>query len=141
MSENNSQELKIYEVTNRSTGEKSYQPATNAEDACKQAGWLIGDCYVNPQKPHYETAGKGETKTIVKIPCQTCPFQYAECRKPDGGFCPARSTAPELGEWLKQAGEAHLCGYVGQSLTKKDYNLSLKTLKIEDAIKELSPKP
>ena len=133
--------LKIYKVTNRTTGEKSYQPATNAEDACKQAGWIIGDCYVNPQKPRYKPVPDHEGLTLVKVPCQICPYQYGECKKPTTEECPTQPTAPELQEWLKQAAQAHLCPYQGQDLNKKDYKLSQKWVTIEQAIKELAPKP
>lgn len=140
MSTNNDQELKIYEVNHRTTGERSYQAARTAEDACKQAGWLIGDCYIIEQKPRYKPRPHHEPLVLVKIPCLTCPFQYAECLKPDSENCPTQPSAPDLNEWLKQATQAHLCHYTGKDLTKKDYNLSRKWLPIADAIKELSPK-
>ncbi|KKN21797.1 hypothetical protein LCGC14_0921770 [marine sediment metagenome] len=140
MRNNGDQELSIYEVTHRETGKKSYQAATTAEDACKLAGWLIGDCFVNPQKPKYKHHDKGESELLVKIPCLTCPFQYAECRKPGTEECPTRPKAPELQEWLKQATESHLCPYVGEALKKTDYNLGQKWLPMEEAVKELSPK-
>lgn len=141
MSETGDQELKIYEIINQTTGEKSYQPATTAQDACKQAGWLIGDCYVNEQKPRRKPVPDHDTLILVKIPCQVCPFQYAECKKPAEAECLCQPNSPELQEWLKQISQAHLCDYAGRELTKKDYNLGQKWLPIEDAIKELSPKP
>ncbi|MBA7661065.1 hypothetical protein ES703_69077 [subsurface metagenome] len=137
MSQTTDQELKIYEVTLRATGKKSCQPATTAEDACKQAGWLIADCFVVAQKPRHEHRDKQEPQTLVKIPCFTCPFQYAECRKPATEECPTRPSAPELQNWLKQAAEAHLCNYVGQELSKTDYQLSQKWLPMDKAIEEL----
>jgi len=138
MGETEAQELVIYEVTNKTTGEKSFQVALNAQDACKQAGWIIDDCYVNPQKPQHRTDTKGDTVTLVRIPCQTCLFQYGECKKPDDLECPVKPQAPELKEWLKQASEAHLCPYQGQELTKKGHNLGRKSVPIEQAILELT---
>jgi len=140
MRETNNQELKIYEVNHRTTGEKSYQAATTAEAACKQAGWLVGDCFIVEQKPRRKPAPGHDPPLFVKIPCQTCPFQYTECRKPDGEECPTRPSAPEVQNWLKQVAEAHLCGYVGKDLSNKDYNLGQKWVRIEEAIKELAPK-
>jgi len=140
MSETKAQELKIYEVNNRTTGERSYQPATNAEDACKQAGWLIGDCFVVEQQPKLKPTQKGATELQVKIPCQTCPFQYTECRKPADQDCITRPSAPELQNWLKQVAEAHLCPYTGVDLAKKDYFLQRKWTQVVKAIDELTPK-
>ena len=137
MSNNEGQELKIYELTNKTNGEKSYQAATTAEDACKQAGWMIGDCFVNTQTwTHHHTAKAG-SQLLYKIPCQVCPFQYAECLRPADNECPARPNAPELNEWLKQAAEAHLCDYYGQELSEKDYQLTQKWIPLAQAIAEL----
>ncbi len=141
MSQNRDQDLKIYEITNRDTGIRRFEAATNAEDACKQAGWLIGNCYVNEQKPRMKPVPDHNPLALVKILCQVCPYQYAECRKPASEECPVRPNTPELGEWLKQATQAHLCDYVGQNLAKKDYQLGQKWLTIEAAIKELALKP
>ncbi|GAJ00789.1 unnamed protein product, partial [marine sediment metagenome] len=52
--------------------------------------------------------------------------------------CPTRPSAPELQNWLKQAAEAHLCGYVGEALTKNDYHLGQKWCPMERAIEELA---
>jgi len=134
------QHLKIYEVTHTQTGDKSYQAATNAQDACKQAGWFTGHCFIIEQQPHRKPLPHHEPLLLVKIPCFTCPFQYAECRKPESEKCPTQPSTPELHDWLKQAAQSRLCHYVGQDLTKNDYNLGQKWLKIEDAINELTPK-
>ncbi|GAI43779.1 unnamed protein product, partial [marine sediment metagenome] len=40
------QDLKIYELTNKTTGHKHFSVSTNPQDACKQAGWLIDDCFI-----------------------------------------------------------------------------------------------
>ena len=139
MSEPEAQELKIYEITHRETGKVIYQPATNAESACQQVGWIIGDCYVRTPSPRYHHHKKGESTILAKIPCQVCPFQYAECRKPAEAVCLCQPNSPELHEWLKQISQAHLCEYVGVELTRNDYNLGQKWLPIEDAIRELAP--
>ena len=141
MSETEAQELKIYEVTNKDSGEKRYVVGVNQMDCCRQLGWKIEDCFIREEKPKRKARGDNHSAMLVKIPCCTCPFQYAECRKPDTEECPTRPKAPELQEWLKQATEAHLCGYIGQHLRKNDYNLMQKWLPMEDAITELTPKP
>ncbi len=140
MSTPEAKDYKIYEVTLRATGEKSYQAATNAEDACKQAGWLTGDCFIVEQKPRRKPVPDQETILLVKVPCQTCPFQYAECKKPPDQDCITRPEAPELQDWLKQATEAHLCPFIGKGLRKKDYFLGQKWVRMEEAILELSRK-
>lgn len=132
-------DLKIYEINNRETGEKSYQPATTAEDACKQAGWLIGNCFVIEVKPQRKPTGDGHSALMVKIPCHTCPYRYAICLKPDAEECPVQSTATELQEWLKQIAQARLCEFVGEELTRADYYKQQKWLKFHYAIKELTP--
>ncbi|MBA7570441.1 hypothetical protein ES708_12191 [subsurface metagenome] len=133
-------ELQIYEVTNKLTGEKRYQPATNAEDACKQTGWLIADCFAIEAKPQRKPRRDDHSAMLIKIPCETCPFQYGECKKLPEADCPVRPAIPELQEWLKRTAEAHLCPYVGKELTKKDYQLKQKWVTIEEAIDELAPK-
>lgn len=137
MSETETQELKIYEVTHRVTGQKHYAVSDNADNACKQAGWLIGDCFIVEQKPKRKPIGDNHSALLVKIPCQVCPFQYAECRKPAEADCPTQPNAPELQEWLKQAAQAHLCDYYGQELSQTDYHLNQKWVPMEQAIKEL----
>lgn len=131
---------KIYEVNNLVTWEKSRQVATNTQDACKQAGWLIGDCAVQllPTKRD-RSAGMG-LRLLVKLPCRVCPYQYAECKKPDDAECPTRSELPEITDWLVQAAKAHLCPHVGEEITKTDYLLHQKWVPIPQAIEELTPK-
>ena len=137
MSQDKNKELKIFELTNKDTGERHLSVSTNAQNACKQAGWPIGDCYVMEQQPRWKGGKHGDSTMLVKIPCLVCPFQYAECRKPLAEDCPTRPKAPELQEWVKQAAEAHLCNYVGQDLPKTDYHLGQKWLPMEQAIEEL----
>jgi len=139
MSNNGEQEVFIYVVTNRTTGEKSYQPATNAQDACQQAGWLIGDCYVVTLSPRYKPVPDHDPLVLVKLPCQICPYQWAECKKPAGGECPCRREMPDLKEWLAEVTKSHLCEFVGEELAKTDYRQGQKWLPIAQAIKELSP--
>lgn len=133
-------ELKLYHVTNRITGERWLAITFNADDACKQADWLIGDCYVYEVTEKRGHSRKGEAPLKVNIPCRVCPFQYAECKKPDEVDCPVQVNTPELEEWLKQASTAHLCLHVGQDLTMRDYNLSQKWVTLPQAIEELAPK-
>ena len=133
--------LKIYEITNRTTGEKHYLVSDNAQDACKQAGWLIGDCFIVEQKPSRKPSSDNHTHLLVKIPCRLCSYQYAECVSPPGEQCPCRPDTPDLNEWLKQVAKAHLCPHVGEQLEKQDYDLSQKWVTIEQAINELSPQP
>ncbi|MBA7635101.1 hypothetical protein ES703_42701 [subsurface metagenome] len=137
MSNNGDQELKVYEITNRATGEKHFAASYSAEEACKQAGWLIGDCYVIHPLSRHQHKDKQEPQTLVKVPCEICPYQYGECKKPDTEACPTRSEAPELLEWAKQAALAHLCPFIGEILTKKDYLNHQKWLPMAQAIEEL----
>jgi len=131
--------LRIYEITHRTTGEQRFVPHVNAEDACKQIGWPVGDCYINPVKPRRHLTPHNGFQSLVEIPCVTCPFQYAECKKPIDQECPTRPSAPELQNWLLQATEAHLCGFVGDELAKKDHEKVRKWVKMEDAVKALTP--
>lgn len=133
-------ELQIYEVTHRESGVKSYQPATNAEDACKQAGWLIGDCFVVAQAPQRPKKAYNTVGLLVHLPCSVCPYQYAECTKPDNEVCPHQPDSPELSQWLKQVSHAPSCPYKGIDLTASDYRLGQKWLPLADAISELSSK-
>ncbi len=137
MSQTNDQELKIYEVTNTVTGHKRYAVGVNQQDVCRQIGWKIGDCFIRKEKPKRKARGDDHSALMVKIPCEVCPFQYAECRKPAKEDCPTRPSAPELQNWLKQAAESHLCDYVGQELSLTDYHLNQKWLPMAQAIEEL----
>ncbi|MBA7675856.1 hypothetical protein ES703_84095 [subsurface metagenome] len=137
MNQLNDQELKIYEITNRSSGERHFAASYSVEEACKQAGWDIGDCFIVHPPARSKATEKGETRTLVKVPCEICPYQYGECKKPDTEACPTRREAPELMEWTKQAALAHLCPFVGEVLTKKDYQNHQKWLPLSAAIEEL----
>ena len=137
MSENKTQELKIFDVTNKDTGERLVVVGVNHMDCCRQLGWKIDDCFIAEQMPRRKTNGDGHSNLLVRIPCQVCPFQYAECRKLDAELCPTQPNVPELQEWLKQAAESHLCNYVGQGLYTIDYHLGQKWCSMEQAIEEL----
>ncbi len=126
MSQNEAHELKIYELTDKTTGRHHISVSDNAQDACKQAGWLIGDCSIRDITPP-PTQNPNETSPLIhKIPCQVCPYQYAECNKPAEAECPARDNTPDLNEWLKAVAKAHLCQYTGMVLTEKNYHLHQK---------------
>ena len=135
------QELKIYEVTHRSTGERHYAVSETAHDACSQAGWLIGDCYVKEQKPIRKHNKHEQAILLVKIPCQICPYQFTECNKPADAECPVRFETPDLNEWLRQTAKAHLCLHTGEDIGKRDYQKHLKRVSLQQAISELSAKP
>ncbi len=130
-------ELKIYELTNKDTGEKHIAASYNAQDACKQAGWLFDDCFIVEQKPLSREVKDHKRQLLYKVPCQVCPFQYAECRRPAHRECPVQPNAPDLHEWKKRAIQAHLCDYYGQDLSKKDYHSNQKWIPLEQAIEEL----
>lgn len=135
------QELKLYEVTHRATGERHYAVSHTAQDACSQAGWLIGDCYIVKQRPLAKYDKHERAILLVKIPCRVCPYQRTECVKPDDAECPTRPETPDLNQWLKETSKAHLCPYTGQDLGKKDYEKRLKGVSLEEATNELTPQP
>lgn len=138
MTNTEAQELKIYEVANKNSGEKRKVAGVNQMDCCRQLGWKIGDCFIVEVKPISRRTGKDKFETLVCIPCQVCPFQYAECIKPPEIDCASRPEAPELQEWLKQVAKAHLCLYVGVAINKVDYFVQQKWCPIEQAIVELA---
>jgi len=137
MSNNGDQQLKIYELHNRDTGERRISVATNAQDACSLAGWQIGDCFVIEVKEQRGHSKAGDPPLKVKIPCEVCLYQYAECQLPTDKECPCRPESPDLREWWRQAAEAHLCDFVGQQLKRNDYNLRQKWCPMDEAIREL----
>jgi len=126
MSNTETPELKIFELTNRNTGEKRYVVGVNQQDCCRQLDWKIGDCFIREEKPKRKARGDNHSALLVKIPCRVCPFQYAECKKPTEADCPTQPNAPELQDWLKQAAQAHLCDYYGEALSQTDYHLGQK---------------
>ncbi|MBA7688941.1 hypothetical protein ES703_97430 [subsurface metagenome] len=136
-----SDELQIYEVLNTDTGMKSYQAATNAEDACTQAGWQREACYVVAQTPRRPRTAENKPGLLVHLPSNVCPYQYAECTKPENEVCPHRPDSPELSQWLKQVGHATTCPHKGIDLAASDYRLGQKWLPLTEAITELSSKP
>lgn len=134
-------QLKLYEVTHRATGERHFAVAYNAQDACSQSGWLIGDCYVIEQKPLSKYNKHDRAILLVKIPCQVCPYHYAECTKPTDAECPIRPDTTDPGQWRKEISKVLICPHIGDDLGKRDYNNRLKRTPLEQAIVELSPKP
>ena len=135
------EELKLYEVTHRATGESHFAVSNTAYDACVQAGWVIGDCYVVEQKPIAKYDKHERAILFVKIPCRVCPYQYTACNKPPEAKCPTQPETPELNQWLKEISKAHLCPHAGQDLGKRDYQKRLKRVPLEEATNELSTKP
>ena len=129
----------IYEVTNRETGEKSFQPATTAEKACKQAGWLVENCFTALAIERWKPVPDHDPVHLIRIPCQVCPYQWAECKKGEQDECPCRREMPDLNEWLAEITKSHLCEFIGQALAKTDYRQWQKWVLIAQAIKELSP--
>lgn len=140
MSEYESIEKKIYQVTHRSSGEKRIVASVAAQNACAGCGWMVGDCHVYEipgQRPH---APQGDNRLMVKVPCSVCSFQWAECKLPSGENCPCKPEVPDIYEWFRQVTKAHLCAHVGVDLVSKDHQLHQKWLPMEEAIKELSVK-
>jgi len=132
---------KLFEVTNKTTGEQYYAVTDNPDDACQQAGWPVADCFVYEQTPRPRHEGNRKPQYYVKIPCQTCPYQYAECLKPEYTDCPIRQTDTDFNTWRKRALQAHLCNFTGHTLTKTDYQKGQKLVKLSVAITELTAKP
>ena len=132
-------EITIYRVVHRPSGEVSHQAATTNEEACKQAGWDIEDCFVTTAIQRYKPVPDHDSLILVKIPCQVCPYQWAECKKLPAEVCPCQHQIPDLKEWLTEITKSHLCPFVGESLAKTDYRLFQKWVTIAQAIKELSP--
>ncbi len=141
MNTSEAKELKLYKVTHRDTGEKYYAVSDNAQDACEQAGWLIGDCFILEQDPRFKPTPEVPPAALYHIPCQTCLYQYTECIKPTNAECPIQHTTPELADYLWQASKAHLCSYIGSSLKKKDYLTHQKWVILQEAINQLAAQP
>jgi len=137
MSDNGNQQLKIYKLHNRDSGETRHSVAINPENACSLAGWPGRDCFVSEVKEQKGHGKAGDPLLKVKIPCNVCLYQYAECRKPFREQCPCRPESPDLNEWRRQAILAHLCDFTGQDLKIKDYHLQQKWCPLDEAIREL----
>ncbi len=121
MTEHKAQRPQIYMTINKNTGESHFLASHNAQEDCKEAGALIGTCYVINATPPPPQEPDIKLHRIKKILCQICPYQYGECTKPPEGECPLRTNTPDLQEWIKQSAKAHLCQYTGVALTEKDY--------------------
>ncbi len=131
--------VNIYEVTSRSTGAKHFTVAASPKGACNLHGWDIEDCFVKEVQPHYQPGKKETLGLLVTIPCKLCLYQYSACDLPLGQQCPCKPTTPEINEWVRQAMQSHLCNFVGQSLTRKHYEQSQKTVPLSQAVEELTP--
>jgi rubredoxin len=140
MTTNEAQELKLYEVTHRATGERHYAVDYNAQDACLQSGWAIGDCYVLEQKPITKLDKHERAILFVKIPCKVCPYQFTECNKVSDTDCPIRPETEDPKQWLNQIAKARICPHVGEDLGKRDYEKRLKRVTLDQAINELADK-
>ena len=140
MSENERDKKNLYEVTNRVTGDKRLTIANTAQQACELQDWMVGDCFVTL----YRTLPgqyRGEKRSdLVAVPCEICPYQYAECAKPAGAECPVTSAVPDLIEWLKKISQAHLCDHVGVDMLQEHHRLHRKLIPFEEAVNALTPK-
>jgi hypothetical protein len=128
---------KIYHVWNRVTGQHRYQVATNAQDACAKQGWMIGDCYIVPVTPRYTKVDNGTPDLLYQVPCRTCSYQYAICKRPYGAPCQLSGELPTYDAWLRRAVEAHQCPHVGDSLSKEDYERGITWLPFDLALAAL----
>lgn len=134
------QELKLYQVNHRITGERHYAVDYNAQDACSQSGWAIGDCYVIEQKPITKYDKHDRAIMLVKIPCHVCPYHYAECIKLADSECPIRPDTTDPDQWNNEISKVRLCPHTGEDLSKSDYEKRLKRVSLDEAVKELSAK-
>lgn len=140
MSEYESTEKKIYQITHRETGEKRIVASIAAQNACAGLGWMIGDCHVYEVTPEMHSVEPFKTALCVKVPCNICSFQWSECKLQHGCQCPCSPTTPDVQEWTRQAMKAHLCTHIGIALFKKDYYMHQKWLPLEEAVRELAVK-
>lgn len=124
----------IYKATNTVTGVCAHIAAKDATEACKALGWDIGETYITVLEPRYTATQKRHGSFLYAVPCDVCPFQYAQCSRPKDRDCQVPHQAPELTEWLKQVSLAHLCPYVGESLDKEDYEKHKCWLPLESAL-------
>lgn len=139
MEENSSQRQKLYQITNRDTGEERTVVSDNAQDACSSLGWLTGDCHFMLVRGHFKAGKDGEGQLLFEVPCEVCNFQWASCDRPLGQPCPCSIENPDLGKWLLNVTMAHLCEFVGQDLDKKDHQIHQKWVTLDQAVKELCP--
>jgi len=140
MSQTQETKAKLYYITNRATKKRGLAVSDNAQDACKQLGWMIGDCFVQEAHEHLRRRKEHGLEPLVRVPTLTCPYQYAACKRPKNTPCSLNQDTPDLPEWLRVAMQAHLCAYVGEPLYKKDHALQQKWVTIEEAVKEFAPR-
>ncbi len=134
MAEKNEATVRIWKATNVLSGICVHVPATNAQNVIDGLGWQLGETFIIVLEPtlHHDPGEKDELK--VKVPCQVCPYQYAQCVIPKEETCPVVTPAPDIKAWLKQVATAHLCSHEGHSLSKKDHQLHQVWLSTESAI-------
>lgn len=134
-------EKNIYSIMNKNTSESLYIAEVDPESACAVAHWPFEDCQVKEVPRQRHPTRWHEPGLFVKLLCEVCPYQRAECIKPAGTECPIRSEVPDITEWLKKVLIAHNCDHVGVDLTINDYDLHRKWVPLPKAIKELTPSP
>ncbi len=134
MAEKKEATVRIYKATNVLSGIVAHVPAANAQEVADSLGWQLGDSFIIVLTPSWQHAQGEKAELKVKVPCQVCPYQYAQCVKPKDETCPITTNAPEIKAWLKQITAAHLCSHIGHSLDKKDHQLSQVWLSTESAI-------
>ena len=140
MSRTQETEKKIFELRSRFTGDRQLVVAIDQADALKQVDGDIDRFAINEVRQYHRKETGAGCGYLVKIPTETCPYQYASCDRPTVYDCPLMPYHPELQEWLKRAHEAHLCSFTGHQLTKKDHMLKQKWVTMKDAVNELTAK-
>lgn len=130
----------LYAITLLKEGLGSIQLSISPRLACKQAGWLIDDCYVRELEPVKKFIAGIGWYNAVPVPCYVCPYQYAVCNKQPADVCPSRPSSPDLKDWLVQVAKAHLCAFIGSDLERKDYMLQQKWIPIESLFAQLASK-
>lgn len=134
-------EKNVYSVMNKNTGDSLYIADVSPEQACASVHWPYEDCSVIEVPKQRHPTRWSRPGLYVKLLCEICPYQRAECIKPADLTCPVRSEVPDVTEWLTKVLEAHICPHVGVDLTINDYQLHRKWVPLPQAIKELTPKP
>lgn len=131
----------IWRLINKDTGEVAYVPARTVEGACAARSWALPDTYFELLEPVWKTDHDGHRAFMLELPCDVCPYQYAQCLRPPKEECPVHHNAAELKRWLKQITQAHLCKYVGKSLTHKQHENQKVLMSREEAATYLRSRP
>lgn len=130
----------IYRVTHRERGTIHHVAAESGQAACDSLGWTVGESHIFEVPRQRHPTRLNDPAIYVKLPCETCPYQRAECLRPALTTCPVRSDVPDIAQWIDKVLHAHLCDYVGVDLTVIDYGSHRKWVTIAQAVKELTPK-